>query len=231
MPASLVLAWLVHLYTALGAVAGFAAIIQIEQRHFIEALWLMFIAVAIDATDGTLARAARLKERIPWFDGARLDDIVDYLNYVLVPIYFIYRAALLPAQDSWWLAPLPLLASAYGFCQKEAKTADHFFQGFPSYWNVFAFYFYALNTPPWVNGFVIIVLSILVFVPLRYLYPSRSPSQRGMVNALGLIWAVLLAIILHQLPEPSPALVIASLFYPAYYTALSLWLEWRRAAD
>lgn len=231
MPTSLVLAWLVHLYTALGAVVAFAAILQIEQRLYSEALWLMFLAVAIDATDGTLARAARVKERIPWFDGARLDDIVDYTTYVLVPVYFMYRAELLPAQDSWWLAPLPLLASAYGFCQANAKTADHFFQGFPSYWNVFAFYFFVMKTPLWVNGFLIIVLSVLVFVPLRYLYPSRSPTQRGWVNTLGILWAVLLAVILHQLPEPSPALVIASLIFPAYYTALSLWLEWRRAAD
>lgn len=231
MPTSLVLAWLVHLYTALGAVVAFAAIIQIEQRRFSEALWLMFLAVVIDATDGTLARAARVKERLPWFDGARLDDIVDYTTYVLVPVYFIYRAELLPAQDSWWLAPLPLLASAYGFCQQDAKTSDHFFQGFPSYWNVLAFYFHVMKSPLWINGFVMIVLAILVFVPLRYIYPSRSPKQRGVVNTLGILWALLLAIILHQLPDPSPALVIASLAFPAYYTALSFWLEWRRAVN
>ncbi|MBM4296591.1 MAG: hypothetical protein FJ143_02505, partial [Deltaproteobacteria bacterium] len=181
MPTSLVLAWLVHLYTALGAVVAFAAIIQIEQRLFVGALWLMLLAVVIDATDGALARTARVKDHIPWFDGALLDNIVDYTTYVLVPVYFIYRAELLPPQDGWWLAPLPLLASAYGFCQKEAKTSDHFFQGFPSYWNVVAFYCYAFKTPPWISGFAIIALSISVFVPIRYLYPSRSPTQRSLV--------------------------------------------------
>src|SRR6266571_3735296 len=107
MSVSLFLAWLVHLYTALGAVVAFFAVICIEQGRFQEAFGLMSLAVAIDATDGTFARAVRVN--------------------------------LLPSQDASWLAALPLVASAYGFCQKEAKTADHFFRGFPSYWNVVVF--------------------------------------------------------------------------------------------
>ena len=228
MSGSFVLAWLVHLYTALGAVVAFAAIVCIEQRLFVETFWLMFLAVAIDATDGALARAARVKELLPWFDGARLDDIVDYTNYVLVPVYFLFRAELLPAQDGWWLVALPLLASAYGFCQTEAKTADHFFQGFPSYWNIVAFYFYVLRTPLWLNGFTIIILSVLVFVPIHYVYPSRSPLFRVSTIAMGVIWGLLLAIIINRLPQPSPELAVVSLAYPVYYAAVSLWLELRR---
>src|SRR5262244_2027539 len=147
MAASIVLAWLVHLYTTLGAVVAFATIIRIEQKNFQDAFWLMSLAVVIDATDGTLARAARVKEQIPWFDGDRLEDIIDYANYVIVPCFFLLHANLLPAEDSLWLVSLPLLASAYGFCQKEAKTSDNFFLGFPSYWNIMAFYFFALQSP------------------------------------------------------------------------------------
>ncbi|MBI2530856.1 MAG: hypothetical protein HYW03_01345 [Deltaproteobacteria bacterium] len=165
---SVLLAWLVHLYTALGAVVAFVSILLIGQSRFQEAFLLMFLAVVIDATDGTLARAARVKEIIPWFDGDRLEDIVDYANYVIVPCLLIFRADLLPAPDALWLAALPLVASAYGFCQKEAKTADHFFLGFPSYWNILAFYLYVLKTPLWVNAFSIIVFSLLVFVPIKY---------------------------------------------------------------
>ena len=167
MTGKLALAWLVHLYTALGAVVAFLAIILIEQLKFQEAFWLMSLAVVIDATDGTCARAARVKELIPWFDGDRLEDIIDYANYVIVPCWFFIRADLLPAEDALWLASLPLLASAYGFCQKEAKTRDHFFLGFPSYWNIVAFYFYILRSPPWINAFGILLLSIMVFVPIR----------------------------------------------------------------
>jgi phosphatidylcholine synthase len=160
MTASLLRAWCVHFYTALGAVVGFIAILAIENRSFGQAFWLMSLAVFIDATDGTLARVARVKELLPRFDGDRLEDIIDYLNYVVVPCLLLLRAELLPPHDALWLAALPLIASAYGFCQKEAKTADQFFLGFPSYWNIITFYLYVLRMPLWINAFVIIFLSI-----------------------------------------------------------------------
>lgn len=228
MPRRLILAWLVHLYTALGVVVAFFTVLRIEQADFKSALLLMALAVVIDASDGTLARAARVKELIPTFDGELLDNIVDYFNYVIVPCLFLVRTNLLPAPDSLWLAVLPLLASAYGFCQKNAKTADYFFLGFPSYWNIVVFYLYALGTPLWVNAFLIIALSILVLVPIRYLYPSRSPRFRVQTNVLGALWGGIVLYTIFQLPNPSRALVFASLLFPAYYTALSLWLEYRR---
>ena len=123
MSRSLILAWLVHFYTALGAIVGFFSILAIEQGSFREAFFLMALTVVIDATDGTLARVARVKEVIPWFDGNLLDEIVDYLNFVIAPCFFLVHAGLLPPQDSLWLAALPLVASAYGFCRTDAKTA------------------------------------------------------------------------------------------------------------
>ena len=227
MTGKLALAWLVHLYTALGAVVAFIAILLIEQLKFQEVFWLMSLAVVIDATDGTLARAARVKEILPWFDGDRLEDIIDYANYVIVPCWFFIHANLLPAEDALWLASLPLLASAYGFCQKDAKTSDHFFLGFPSYWNIVAFYFYLLRWPPWINAFAILLLSILVFVPIKYIYPSRSPHFRLLTNSVGILWAFAVLAIIYLLPEPPRLLVFVSLVFPAYYTLLSLWLGFR----
>jgi phosphatidylcholine synthase len=229
MTAKVALAWLVHLYTALGAVVAFLTIILIEQLKFQEAFWLMSLAVVIDATDGSLARAARVKETLPWFDGDRLEDIIDYANYVIVPCWLFVHANLLPAPDAVWLSSLPLLASAYGFCQKEAKTSDLFFLGFPSYWNIVAFYAYVLQSPPWVNAFAILLLSILVFVPIRYIYPSRSPQFRTLTNSLGILWGLALLVIIYLLPQPPRSLLFVSLIFPAYYTALSLWLAFRRA--
>ena len=229
MTGKLALAWLVHLYTALGAVVAFLTIILIEQLKFQEAFWLMSLAVVIDATDGTLARVARAKEIIPWFDGDRLEDIIDYANYVIVPCWLFAHANLLPPPDAIWLSSLPLLASAYGFCQKEAKTSDLFFLGFPSYWNIVAFYAYVLQSPPWINAFAIMLLSILVFVPIRYIYPSRSPQFRALTNILGILWGLALLAIIYLLPQPPRSLIFVSLVFPAYYTALSLWLAFRRA--
>ena len=231
MPWSLILAWLVHLYTALGVLVAFIAVLSIEQGDFRSAFFLMALAVALDATDGTLARAARVKELIPSFDGDALDGIVDYFNYVIVPALFLFRADLLPPHDALWLAMLPLLASAYGFCHKSAKTADHFFLGFPSYWNIVVFYLYILMTPVWLNAFFVIALSSLVFVPVKYIYPSRSPRFRVQTNTLGTLWAVNVLYVIYALPNPPRVLIFASLLFPAYYTALSLWLEYLRLTE
>jgi phosphatidylcholine synthase len=188
-------------------------------------VWLA-IATWIDSTDGTLARRVRVKEVLPNFDGARLDDIVDYLNYVVVPVVLAHSAALLPqGQTGWLIAAFPLVASGYGFCQTDAKTADHFFKGFPSYWNVVVFYLYVLRSPQWFNVAVLLILSVMVFVPIRYLYPSRTPTARHRTYALGLVWAVLLAVLLWQFPTPSRTLAIVSLFFPAYYFAISFHLH------
>jgi phosphatidylcholine synthase len=224
MQFGLILAWCVHLYTASGVVLALLCILLIERADFQNAFWLMTLAVVIDASDGTLARAARVKQRVPWFDGDRLEDIIDYLNYVLVPCLLLIRAGLLPERDAVWLAAVPMLASAYGFCQKEAKTADHFFLGFPSYWNIVALYLYAMQTPLWLNGFLILVLSVLVFVPIKYVYPSRSPALRGLTIALGIVWGVLILAMIHYLPTPPRLVVFSSLLFPVYYAVLSFWL-------
>ena len=228
MTARLIFAWLVHLYSALGAVIAFIAILFIEQLRFQETFFLMTLAVAIDASDGTLARAARVKELLPNFDGDRLEDIIDYFNYVVVPCLLLIRANLLPSQDALWLIAFPLLASAYGFCQKQAKTADHFFLGFPSYWNIVALYLYVLRAPLWFNAFLILTLAILVFVPIRYIYPSRSPYLRSWTNTLGILWGLAILAIIYWLPEPPREIVLVSLIFPGYYVCLSLWLELHR---
>ena len=226
--ANLFFAWMVHFYTAVGAVVGLYTILAIDESNYRLAFFLMAVTIIIDATDGALARAARVKEVIPWFDGALLDNLVDYLNYVIVPCLLVLRAHLLPEPDALWLAALPVLSSAYGFCQRDAKTADHFFLGFPSYWNIIFFYLYTLGTPLWVNAFLIIALSILVFVPLRFIYPSRAPSFRYQTNVCGALWGAAVLYLIYRLPTPPRWLLLASLIFPAYYTILSLWLELRR---
>lgn len=223
----LLLAWLVHLYTALGAAVAVFTLALVAAGRYREALALMGLALILDATDGTFARAARVKELIPRVDGARLDDIVDYLNYVVVPCFLLVWADLLPAGHGWWIVCLPLLASAYGFSQTDAKTADHHFLGFPSYWNVVAFYCFVLDSAPWFNALVVIVLSVMVFVPIRYLYPSRNTLLQGLTITLGTIWGVLCFAIVYLLPDPPHSLVLGSLFFPVYYLALSLWSHMR----
>jgi len=222
------LAWSVHLYTALGAVVALEAIVSTVRGDVRGAFLWMAAALAIDSSDGTLARAARVKEVVPTYDGSKLDDIVDYLNYVFVPIFFAVETNLLPPGYAGFVAALPLLASAYGFCQSAAKTADFFFTGFPSYWNITVFYMYVLDGPPIANAVVLAVLSLLVFVPIGYLYPSRQPFLRPLTIALGVTWAVVAIVAVLRLPERSPALLYGSLAYPIYYFLLSFYLYFGR---
>jgi phosphatidylcholine synthase len=188
-------------------------------------LWLNALAVCVDATDGTLARAARVKELIPWFDGARLEDIIDYLNYVLVPSLILYHAELLPVGTAHWIAAVPMLASAYGFCQKEAKTSDNYFLGFPSYWNIVVLYLLALRTPAWFNATLVLALAVMVFVPIKYIYPSRTAVFQRVTVALNIVWGLLVFLTLYYLPDPPRAMVYASLFFPLYYALLSFFLS------
>jgi phosphatidylcholine synthase len=224
-------AWAVHLYTALGAPIALLALHAIFQERYTAAFWYMVVATFIDSTDGMLARRFRVKEVLPYFDGARLDDIVDYLNYVVVPLVFAFHAGLLPESYAGLLvAALPLLASCYGFCQLEAKTADHFFTGFPSYWNVVVLYLYVFGVPVWLNAATLVFLALMVFVPIRYLYPSRTHTARLLTYALGIPWAVMVVIVLAQMPSPSRLLAALSLYFPIYYTGVSFWLDYRRRA-
>ncbi|MGB4782381.1 CDP-alcohol phosphatidyltransferase family protein [Candidatus Methylomirabilis sp.] len=222
-----VMAWAVHLLTASGAVVGGWCLVAIHRGDYRGAFFGMVLAGVIDAVDGPLARLARVKEVLPQFDGAKLDDIVDYLNYVVVPIVLIQAANLMPESVSIWIVPFPLLTSAYRFCHVSAKTPDHFFTGFPSYWNILAFYCYVGRSPLWFNAVFILFAAIMVLVPIRYIYPSRTRILRPLTIGLGILWSASLLILLWQLPDPSPSLVAWSLLYPIYYTALSFALHWR----
>jgi phosphatidylcholine synthase len=220
-----VLAWLAHLYTASGAVFAFLAARAVIDFDYPAAFFWLGVQVLVDATDGALARALRVSERLPWFSGAKLDDIIDYLTYVFVPALFVWRAILVP--DAWTVPVIAamLLSSAYGFSRDDAKTADHFFTGFPSYWNIVAFYLLVLRLSPKVNGVILLALAVMVFVPIRYVYPSRTPVMRWPTNVLGAAWAVLLFVMMWQYPAISKPVLYASLVFPVYYFGLSFVLH------
>ncbi|MBI3050769.1 MAG: CDP-diacylglycerol O-phosphatidyltransferase [Acidobacteria bacterium] len=222
-------AWLVHLYTASSALFGFLALTRIFYDRYREAFFWIAVTIAIDATDGLLARRARVASRLPHFDGAKLDDIVDYITYVFVPAFFVWHALLVPDRWSMLAAAAMLLASAYGFNRDDAKTTDYFYTGFPSYWNIVVFYLYVAGWSPAVNLLILLLLAAFVCVPIRYVYPSRTPVWRSLTVALGLVWGALMLVLLWQLPDVSRPVLWVSLVFPAYYLVLSLALDRRRA--
>ena len=221
-------AWLVHLYTASGALFAFLALNRIFYDRYRDAFFWLFLSVIVDATDGLLARRADVASRTPWFNGPKLDDIVDYLTYVFVPAFFVWHALLVPDRWSTVVVGAMLLSSAYGFNRADTKTSDGFFTGFPSYWNIVAFYLYLAGWTPEANAAILLVLAALVFVPIRYVYPSRTPVWRAPTLVLGAVWGVFIIAMLWQMPGVPRPMFWASLVFPAYYFLLSLWLDVRR---
>ncbi|MEX0676560.1 MAG: CDP-alcohol phosphatidyltransferase family protein [Pirellulales bacterium] len=239
-------AWIAHAYTALGLVlaAGMAVcIFRGGGEAFRLAFVLMLVACLVDSTDGTLARRLKVKQLLPNFDGAKLDDLIDFLTFTSLPLALMWRAELVPPNMQWVLVAA-LLASAYGYCQVPAKTSDGYFVGFPSYWNIVAFYLYVLDMPQWAAAAMVLAFAALTFVPSYYIYPSRGATLSRLTNFLGGVWVVLLIGVLWGLRTDDPPadprvaqqnfyLAVASLFYPVYYLVAS-WaitiLRWRRQA-
>lgn len=218
-------AWGVHLFTASGVAWGFLALLAIQNHDWLLTFFWMAVAVAVDSLDGTLARRLRVQGALPGFDGALLDNVVDYLTYVVVPAFFLYEAGLLPPQFATLGAVLILMASAYQFCQAEAKTEDHFFTGFPSYWNVVVLYLFLWRLSPQLNLLVIVTLVILVFVPVRYVYPSRTEAYQWVTLAVLSLWGALTIAALVQYPQVPGWVMAGSVLCISYYVALSLYLS------
>jgi phosphatidylcholine synthase len=220
--------YFVHAYTASGVGCGWLALVAGIQGDFRASLLWLVAATLIDATDGALARLADVARTAPRIDGARLDDIVDYVTYVVVPGVLVWRAELLAPAGAPWIIGATLVASALGFARSDAKTGDHLFTGFPSYWNIVAVYLIALRPSPATAAALLLTLAALVFVPIRYVYPSRTVFLRPLTLALGAVWGVAFLALIWRLAAPPPWLVWTSLLYPVYYVALSLWLTARR---
>jgi phosphatidylcholine synthase len=222
--------YLVHAYTASGVACGWLALVAALNGDARASLLWLAAATLIDATDGALARLADVGRHAPLVDGARRDDIVDYVTYVVVPGVLVWRQELLPPSVASWVVSASLLASALGFARRDAKTDDHLFTGFPSYWNIVAVYLIALRPPPATAAGILLALAVLVFVPIRYVYPSRTETLRPLTLGLGVVWGVLFLAVIWQIAAPPAWLVWTSLLFPLYYLALSLWITARRSS-
>jgi phosphatidylcholine synthase len=227
------LAWSVHLFTASGAVWGFLALLAIIQGRWQLALGWMALAAVVDSVDGMLARRYRVKDVLPLFDGALLDNMVDYFTYTIVPALLLYQADLLPPNWSIFGIAVMVLASSYQFAQGDAKSDgdNHFFKGFPSYWNVLVFYLLMLEWGIWANLGLVLFFSVMVFVPIKYIYQSRTTHFRKLTLGLSALWGVASLIILITFPNHSKVLLYGSMLYIVYYAVLSIYLMRKYYSD
>jgi phosphatidylcholine synthase len=218
------LAWSVHLFTATGAVWGFLTLLAIFEQNWRAVIVWMIIAMFVDGFDGMLARWFHVKEYAKGVDGGLLDNIIDYLNYVVVAALILIKAPnLLPAGFAMAGAFSILLTSAYQFTQVDAKTDEQsfFFKGFPSVWNFLVIYMMLLGLNPWINLVLLLICNILVFVPVRYIYPSRNTRLRRLTLGLTYLYGAIGVWALLQYPSVPQWIVWISLVYVAYYALLS----------
>jgi phosphatidylcholine synthase len=226
--------WAVHFYTASGGALGLMAIYFAAERNLRASFMAMAIAIFVDATDGTFARALDVKARTPRFDGALLDNIIDYLTFVAAPVFLMLRIGIIAdSVGGLALACFVMIAAGYGFCQADAKTDDHYFLGWPNYWNIAAFYLYCMNLSAVANATIITILAIMVFVPIKYIYPSRTVALRTISIAWGIVWGIVTTAMIPMLPAVNPIMLAVSLSYITYYFIASFALNFadaRRAA-
>ena len=218
------LAWSVHLFTGTGAVWGFLTLLAIWEENFKLAIVYILVAMFVDGFDGMLARWFNVKTYAKGIDGGLLDNIIDYLNYVVVAALLLIKADnILPAGFEVIGAISILITSGFQFSQVDAKTDDdaYFFKGFPSYWNILVIYLMLMGLNPWINLFLLALCNVMVFVPVKYLYPSRNTRLRRLTLGLTYLYGALGIWGLLQYPSVPEWVVWVSFIYVAYYVLLS----------
>ena len=197
-------AYLVHLFTALGVVFGFLALLATVNLEIPEAFLWLALALFVDGVDGTLARAANVKENTPYIDGAILDNIIDYLNYVVVPVFIFYTLNMVPEPFLFLSSAAILLVSCFTFINTETKTEDFYFSGFPANWNIVILYFYILDSTQWINLFFVLLFCVLTFIPFKYVHPFRVVEFRKITLLITSIWMVTTTVLLFGITFTNP---------------------------
>jgi len=222
-----VYAWAVHAFTALGVVPALLSIHALWLGDARTSLLWLGAALIIDGLDGPLARRFDVTRYAPRFDGAILDMVIDYLTYTVIPALMIWHLGFVP--EGWGIAAASyvMITALYCFGNRDMKTHDNYFQGFPATWNLVVLYFFLLGTDPWSNLVVIAFLGILTFIPLKFIHPLRVERMRlitiFMTTTWGLssVWLVVMADD-RPLLESEPAAFGAWLFATFYFVGISL---------
>jgi phosphatidylcholine synthase len=184
-------AFAVHIFTALGAACALLALLAAVRSEWRGMFIWLGIALIIDGVDGTFARRLRVAELLPRWSGDVLDLVVDILTYVFVPAYALVNSGLLPPSLATVLGAVIVVTGSLYFADRNMKTSDYYFRGFPALWNVAAFYLFLLKPAPWLSALAVIALAVLTFVPFHVIHPMRITHLRLLTFVAMAIWALL----------------------------------------
>jgi phosphatidylcholine synthase len=212
----------VHALTATGAALALAALLAAVRGAFDVMFLCLGIALVVDGVDGSIARAVKVSELLPRWSGDILDLVVDFVTYVFVPAYAIAAGGLLPL---WLGAPAGIvivMTGAIYFADRRMKTADNYFRGFPTLWNVVAFYLFVLKPAPWLTAGVVALLAVLTFVPFKFLHPFRVARLRTVSIGAVVLWSLLGAYTLTRALDPGPWVVAGLVILAMYFIGVGL---------
>lgn len=178
----------VHLLTATGAVfAMLAMLAAVDAKWDLMFLWLV-VAFFVDGIDGPLARKYHVKHNAPEFDGVLLDLIIDYLTYVFIPAFALFKSGLMDGWTGWFAIIIITFASAMYFADTRMKTKDNSFSGFPGCWNMLVLVIFALEPNFWVSLTLVSALAVAMFLPLKFVHPVRTERWRAITLPMALAW-------------------------------------------
>ena len=216
-------AFAVHVFTACGAACAFLALLAAVRQAWPEMFAWLGVAAIIDGIDGTFARWLRVAETLPRWSGDVLDLVVDILTYVFVPAYAIAAGGFVPPPLATALGLLVAVTGSLYFADRQMKTSDYYFRGFPALWNVAAFYLFLLKPASWLTALVVVALAALTFVPVHFIHPIRRPYLRALTLVGLLIWAALAIVALADNLAPGLWIVTALGLLPVYFVSVG-WL-------
>jgi phosphatidylcholine synthase len=197
-------AFAIHVFTATGAALALLALIFATGGHWAAMFFCLGLALIVDGIDGPLARSFDVADVLPRWSGETLDMVVDFVTYVFVPAYAIAASGLLPEALAIVAGVVVVISGAVYFADRQMKTDDNYFRGFPVLWNLAAFYLYLLEPQEWLAAALIAALALLTFAPIKFLHPLRVKRLRMLNIALLAAWALLAVIALTNNLSPGP---------------------------
>lgn len=202
-------AFAVHIFTASGAALALAALVFAVRSQWTAMFLCLGIALFVDGVDGTIARKVKVAEVLPRWSGDVLDLVVDFVTYVFVPAYAISAGGLLPDGLGLPAGAVIVVTGALYFADRDMKTDDNYFRGFPALWNAVAFYLFLLKPAPWLAAAVVAALVVLTFMRFKFVHPFRVVRLRRVNIAATVLWSVLAAIALWRDLNPGPLVTVS----------------------
>lgn len=206
----------------MGAALGFAALVAATRGEWALMFQCLGVALFVDGVDGTLARRLNVAELLPRWSGDVLDLVVDFVTYVFVPAYAITMSGLLPGLLAVPAGIAVVVTGALYFADRNMKTKDNYFRGFPTLWNAVAFYLFLLKPQPWLAAAAVAALAVLTFVPFKFVHPFRVVRLRGLNIAAVVAWAGLASVAVLSDLEPGPWVTGALVALAVYVVTVGL---------